>query len=88
VPCCRLTSRSHGAGCRAGCLEAACCCAGMHLGSGRVDPTGQMVVLELQWGDPVGGAGTDEFFLVAADTLHVRTTLLVNEQKVQVNVLP
>ena len=48
-----------------------------------MDQSGQMVVLELQWDDPVGGQGMDEFILVDPDTLHIRSTLVATGQKVQ-----
>lgn len=55
---------------------------GQHRGRVAVSPTGGLTLF-VDWDEPLGGNGEDEFVLVNDDELHVTTTLRCRGQTVQ-----
>ena len=49
--------------------------AGLHRGSAEKLPDGA-VCITLDWGEPLGGVGTDVFYIPAPGILYVDSTLL------------
>lgn len=48
--------------------------AGGHKGRALI-PSHDRLVLSLEWSDPFGGQGTDEFVMPTQDDLHVHSTI-------------
>ena len=55
---------------------------GQHVGRVERCPRTGGVALHVEWGEPLGGAGTDTFYVAAPGTLHVDTRMQVGERVV------
>lgn len=70
------------------CRDSRCCfqrlllAAGLHRGTAEKLPDGA-VCITLEWDEPLGGVGTDVFYVPAPNLLYVDSTILMHGQVVK-----